>query len=78
MAWLSNTEHIWRYWGESYDLPGDRLPTPGKSAYRTCGFEFVSRQNDPFFSNDATPVGLLRLTHVPDGYIHAGVNSPHY
>jgi hypothetical protein len=36
MAWLSNTEHIWRYWGKSYDLPGDRLPTPGKSPYRRC------------------------------------------
>jgi hypothetical protein len=41
MAWLSNTEHIWRYWGESYDLPGDRLPTPGKSdMWFSRGFHF--------------------------------------
>jgi hypothetical protein len=38
MARLSNTEHIWRYYGESYDLPGERLPTPDKSDYRTSGF----------------------------------------
>jgi hypothetical protein len=31
MARLSNTEHIWRYYFESYDLPSDRLPTPDKS-----------------------------------------------
>jgi hypothetical protein len=31
MARLSNTEHIWRYYGESYDLPGEGLPTPDKS-----------------------------------------------
>jgi len=34
VARLSNTEHVWRYHCQSYDLPSDRLPTPGTSRYR--------------------------------------------